>query len=520
MYSTSTVTMERGSVNQMMSSIFGCVPTRVVLAGLVFLASVNIYMLRVNLSVAIVAMVHRNYTARATSSTECLTFSQGNETVAMMENVSTDKEEMQQQWQQQMEEEVHGFMEWDELTQGIVLASYFYGYTFTQVIGGRLSEIYGTHRVLGCCILTSAIWTLLTPIAARFHYVALIVLRVALGLCSGVSWPSMQCLVARWIPPSERPRFVAYVLLGSTLSVSFTLPLCGYVIETHGWDATFYLTGSLALGWCCLWFPLMYDTPLQHPRISAKELEYIETAVTTSGVTRTTLRHVPWLKLATSLPVLAIIICDIGNSFGLTIFLTQLPTYMKNVLGFSITKNGFLSGLPFLLRYMGGVISSTSGDWLVGHGYLTIVNARRIYSAIAMLGPAAVLLVVSYAGCDASLAVSLLCLSLFLNGSITTSLLVNFTDIAPNYSGTVFGISNTFSSITAFIAPMAVGAITNNQQTMSQWQKVFWMCVPLYGITELFYLMFCSGSVQPWNYHAVQQPQGRTIDAPEQTVML
>ncbi|KAK8734346.1 hypothetical protein OTU49_006139, partial [Cherax quadricarinatus] len=87
-------------------------------------------------------------------------------------------------------------------------------------------------------------------------------------------------------------------------------------------------------------------------------------------------------------------------------------------------------------------------------------------------------------------------------------------------TGTVFGISNTFSSITAFIAPMAVGAITNNQQTMSQWQKVFWMCVPLYGITELFYLMFCSGSVQPWNYHAVQQPQGRTIDAPEQTVML
>lgn len=35
---------------------------------------------------------------------------------------------------------------------------------------------------------------------------------------------------------------------------------------------------------------------------------------------------------------------------------------------------------------------------------------------------------------------------------------------------------------------------------MGQWQKVFWMCVPIYGLTELFFLVFCSGTIQPWNY--------------------
>ncbi|XP_045591544.1 sialin [Procambarus clarkii] len=509
--------MERSQVNYKAMSIFGRVPARFVVGGLVFLASVTIYMLRVNLSVAIVAMVRRNNSATVASNAECLVLTQGVGVVAGEGNSTTHLEER--------EEEVDGEMDWDALTQGVILASYYYGYACTQIIGGRLAEIYGTKRVLGGCIFISAIWTLVTPIAARAHYGALIAIRVVLGLCSGVSWPAMQCLVARWIPPLERPRFVAIVILSSSLSVTFTLPLCALIIDTLGWDATFYLTGTLALVWCVLWFPLMHDFPLQHPRISMEELEYIETTVTASGVTRSPSRRVPWRQMTTSMPVLAIIICDIGNCFGLAVYVTQLPTYMKNVLGFSIRKNGLLSGLPFLSRYVGAVISSSSGDWLVGRGYLTILNARRIYSAIAMLGPAVGLLAVAHAGCEAAVAVALLCLSLFLNGAITTSQLVNQNDIAPNYAGTVFGISNTFGAAASFVAPVAVGAITNDQQTMGQWQKVFWMCVPIYVVTELFFLVFSSGSVQSWNYYAEKHsPEGTSDspakDVPEETVMI
>ena len=34
---------------------------------------------------------------------------------------------------------------------------------------------------------------------------------------------------------------------------------------------------------------------------------------------------------------------------------------------------------------------------------------------------------------------------------------------------------------------------------MLQWRKVFWMCVPLYIVPEVFYLIFSSATVQPWN---------------------
>ncbi|XP_069959167.1 putative inorganic phosphate cotransporter [Cherax quadricarinatus] len=189
-----------------------------------------------------------------------------------------------------------------------------------------------------------------------------------------------------------------------------------------------------------------------------------------------------------------------GNSWGLTLFLTQLPTYMKNVLGFSIKANGALSALPFLSRYTGAVGASTLSDWLVQHHHLSLINTRRIFSILAMWVPAVVVIGVAYGGCQWEVTVALICLALFFNGAITTSVIVNSTDIAPNLSGTLFGISNTFASIISFIVPVVTGLITNHQETLAQWRKVFWVCVPMYTLTEIFYLIFVSSNVQPWNF--------------------
>ncbi|XP_070000472.1 sialin [Penaeus vannamei] len=495
--------MGRRKIDELLISAFGWVPARVTLGVLTFFGFVNQFMVRVNLSVAIVAMVHQNKTVEEVQA-QCIPRSQATNTsrtfvVGTTEYQANALTSMNNKELTQDEPADEG-LAWDEVTQGIVLASYYYGYTITQIVGGRLAELYGTRLVFGGCIMGSGIITLFTPIAARAHVGAAIALRVLLGLTGGVAWPSMHALLARWIPPAERPRFIAFAYFATTLSVTFTLPLCGLIIDGRGWEAVFYTTGVLSLTWCMFWFALMHDTPAKHPRISREELEHIEMAVAAGGSSKKTGAAIPWRHISTSMPVWAIIVCDMGNTFGLSIYLTQLPTYMRNVLGFSIKKNGLLSGLPFLCRYVGGIISSTGGEWLMSRGFLSIVNTRRIFSAVAMLGPTVVLVGVAYSGCDPALTVSLLCLSMFLNGAITTSQLVNHTDVAPNFSGTLFGISNTFASIASFISPVAVAAIIENQQTMTQWQKVFWMCVPIYAAAEVFYLAFCSGTVQPWNY--------------------
>lgn len=51
-------------------------------------------------------------------------------------------------------------------------------------------------------------------------------------------------------------------------------------------------------------------------------------------------------------------------------------------------------------------------------------------------------------------------LSVMLGGSIFVGHLANHNDLAPNYAGILMGITNTPGTISAFILPAIVGALT------------------------------------------------------------
>jgi len=93
---------------------------RLVLVFMGFLGFVNIYILRVNLSVALVAMVNHTqlpYTnlSRNYSGDIADDVCQSDESTVEIEDVKS------------------GEFNWDSHTQGAVLAAFFFGYVFTQV---------------------------------------------------------------------------------------------------------------------------------------------------------------------------------------------------------------------------------------------------------------------------------------------------------------------------------------------------------------------------------------------------
>ena len=70
--------------------------------------------------------------------------------------------------------------------QGVLLSAYFYGYLVTQVIGGRLAELFSAKWTFFVSILVTAIFTLLTPLAANLGWGYLLGARVIEGMM-GVS---------------------------------------------------------------------------------------------------------------------------------------------------------------------------------------------------------------------------------------------------------------------------------------------------------------------------------------------
>lgn len=107
----------------------------------------NVYALRVNLSVAIVAMTENRTVEHANGTT---TYEQ--------------------------------YFNWSSKEKGYVLSSFFYGYLCTQVIGGVIAAKIGGNLLFGIGVGVTALLTLITPAAANYSLFAMIAVRIVEGL--------------------------------------------------------------------------------------------------------------------------------------------------------------------------------------------------------------------------------------------------------------------------------------------------------------------------------------------------
>lgn len=62
--------------------------------------------------------------------------------------------------------------------------------------------------------------------------------------------------------------------------------MSGFLIASFGWESVFYVTGVIGIIWSVTWFLLVFDSPSQHPRISAEERHSIESALGTTITTK------------------------------------------------------------------------------------------------------------------------------------------------------------------------------------------------------------------------------------------
>ena len=75
-----------------------------------------------------------------------------------------------------------GEFDWSTDLQDYILGSFFYGYILTQIPGGWMAEKFGAKWLFGLGVLCTAVLTLVTPVAARFHVGVFIAVRVLEGL--------------------------------------------------------------------------------------------------------------------------------------------------------------------------------------------------------------------------------------------------------------------------------------------------------------------------------------------------
>ncbi|XP_067665280.1 sialin-like [Haliotis asinina] len=459
-------------------------PARHVLAILAFLGCVNLFTLRVNLSVALVAMV--NYTLVSNTSSS-------NDECGLQNNGSPALEAK------------NGEFNWDEQLQGHVLGSFFYGYCLTQVLGGWLAELVGAKRTFGFAVLVTSILTLVTPAAASLHVYALIAIRVLQGMAQGFAFPSIHSLWSKWAPVKERSRLVAFTYAGAQVGTVLAMPVTGLLCQhgfSGGWPSAFYVFGTLGVTWSVAWAAMAFDSPTLHPYISTQERDYILKSVGSREVNleKKSLQP-PWCAVLSTPAVWAIVGAHIAYDWGGFTSITLLPQFMKQVLKFDIQENGGLSALPYVVLWLANIASGPIADGLRSRHFSTKVT-RKIMNSVGLLVPAVLMLGVGYVGCNPVMAVSLLTLGVGMSGFTLSGFSINHIDIAPRFAGILMGISNSFGTTTGFIGPVVVGVLTKDNPSMGQWRVFFFITAAIYACGGMVFLLFSEGEEVGWSKYS------------------
>lgn len=460
-------------------NFFQRIRARYVVATWTFFGFLCLYMLRVNLSVAIVAMI---IPVRKNDSVQAC------EIYANESHSSTTQT---------------GEFDWDTTTQGYVLGAFFYGYILSQFIGGTLAERFGAKWIFGCGLLVSGVLTLLTPIAARTHVGLLIFIRILIGIFEGPAFPSTGALWGKWVPPMERSVIPPIAHAGKEVGVIVTTPLAGLLCASSflgGWPAAFYVFGVITCLWFACWCYFAYNSPSEHPRCSLAERRYISECLPKPKKLKT-----PWLSILRSATFWSIGIAITCIQFVYYILLTSLPTYFSTILRFNLQSNGLMFAIPYVFMMIVIVSSGQLADRIRAKKILSTTAVRKIQTLIGGVGSSLFLILVGYVGCSRVGAMICITLAVAFVGVHSPGCQISHLDIANNYAGTLIGITNTLASIPGFVAPAVVGAITYNNQTLHAWQTIFNLSAGIGLFGCIVYLILFDGNEQEWNRYGVEE---------------
>ncbi|XP_063223235.1 sialin-like isoform X2 [Bacillus rossius redtenbacheri] len=309
--------------------------------------------------------------------------------------------------------------------------------------------------------------------------------------------PIHMAMCSTWFPPQERQQLGGLTLSAISLGTIVSNAVSGNLVDSMGWPFVFYLFSSLVILWTVLWMFFVFDSPNDHPRISEEERLYI-TESTRQNKSETKAR-LPWKEILLSVPVWAHIAMALPSNWLNLTLSNALPTYMKKVLHYSTTKAGYFAALPPVFAWLSIITFGFISQWIRRRKYVSHFVAYNIFNGISTVGTAVVLLCLPLVSCDARATICLLSAAVALSGAYIGGSQLNHMDLAVNYSGTLFGLSTAVFSAVSILAPTITGLLTNNQQTLTAWSKVFYVAAGVNVVPFFIYLFFGSVEEQPWN---------------------
>ena len=353
-----------------------------------------------------------------------------------------------------------------------VFSAFTFAYGLFEIPTGWWADRIGSRRVLTRIVTWWSAFTMLT--AAAFNYPVLLVTRFLFGIGEAGAWPNVAITFSRWFPLSERGTAQGIFFMGAHLGGGLTPLLVTALSQYFEWRALFLLFGSVGFLWAFAWYRWFRDCPEEHPSVSPGELAHIQRGrLVGSGhhVGRT-----EWGRILGRRTVVFLCLMYFTQVYGFYLFITWLPSYLRDSRGFSALTLGILAGLPLVLSAIADVLGGMTTDSMVKRFGL---RTGRVVIGAGSLGAAGLFMIAGTFVNNPVLAAVLIALAAASSNFLLGAAWGTCVDIGGSQSGVISAAMNTAGQAGGILSPIVLGYVV---QHFSNWSA------PLY-VTGALYLL-------------------------------
>jgi len=249
-----------------------------------------------------------------------------------------------------------GIAEVDNKSALALITTFFMiAYALGQTFTGKLMDAIGTRLGMTLSIVAWSISIALHAFAKSL--MSFNIFRFMLGFSEAGNWPGATKNNAEWFPAKERGIAQGIFGAGASLGSVVSAPIIAALYLIFGWKMTFVLIACLGMIWIIPWLYINKTTPDKHPWLTDEERNHILAKSETKEVTAVEDAPVlTWKELLKFRDTWGIIMGRFFIDPVWWLFVTWLPTFLKEQFLFDIKQIGAFTWLPYLFAAIGSMV--------------------------------------------------------------------------------------------------------------------------------------------------------------------
>lgn len=388
----------------------------------------------------------------------------------------------------------------NKIQLGWIFSAFAWAYVLGHLPAGWLVDKLGAKRTVFYGLILWSVATFLAGFVTylAFPFIALLCLRVLLGVFESPVGPASGRVIAVWFPSSERGIAGAIFNSAQYLSLAIFTPLMGWLNHALGWEHVFTVMGGLGIVLAVFW-RVMYFVPSRHPKVTPAEIAYIQAGGALVEIGEDVHQHSAQKKqgptasqilgLFRSRMLVGIFIAQYCITAITWFFVSWFPTYLVETLKMNILNAGFIASIPAIAGCIGGVTTGFFSDWLLKRtGSLSIARKTPITIGLLLSGS---IILCNYATSEVMI-VSLMSLAFFGKGFGSLGWTV-VADTAPReVIGLTGGVFNAIGNSAGIVTPLVIGYLVAGSGSFAS----ALLFVGLHGLVAVMSYWFIVGPIK------------------------